>query len=431
MKAVIYFSLLLVLCSSTAAWGQHLGRNDSLSAYVGEVKAAMQEHHSLWDKDLYGALLFVDPASRKVWANEPDSAGLLKKEGGLYTGQLPPAVNIANTAVHWSGKRWAMLMLPLPASKTSRINLLAHELFHRAQPELGYQAYSPANEHLDMMQGRLYLRLELEALKSALTAQKPGIRQEHIRNALLFRRYRHSLYPAADSTENLLELNEGLAEYTGLMMSGRNKAAAAQHLLQQQQAFLQNPTYVRSFAYQTVPVWGYLLAQQNKGWNKQLSPQADLTGFFQKAFNVQIPVLSAEAVKNIAAQYGGEQLQAEESRRETRVQQQLEEYTRFFIEEPHLDIPFQNMSISFDPGNIVPLPGRGTVYPNLRVSDVWGILTVEEGALISTDWSKVTLSRPSQIEDHKVSGKGWTLELKDGYKVVPEPASAHYTVRKQ
>ncbi len=430
MKKRVIFSLLLVMGGCIAAHGQDPYKTDSLQVYFQEVKAATHHNQALWNKNLYGALLLVDPGSRKLWANEPDSAGLLKKEGSIYTGQLPAEVNIANTAVPWSGKRWAMVMLPLPANKADRIQLLAHELFHRVQPAIGFKLNTPDNDHLDKMEGRLYLRLELEALKAALMAQNTQSRKENLKNAFLFRHYRHSLYPAADSTENLLELNEGIAEYTGLMMSGRNKGEIKKHLLQQQQAFLKNPTYVRSFAYQTIPAWGYLLAQENRQWNKQISSQTRLSPYFQKAFGIKLPVNVAEAVKHAANQYGGKQLLAEEKERDLRLQQQLQEYTRRFVEEPHLEIPFENMSISFNPGNLVPLPGKGTVYPNLRVSDAWGILTVEEGALISQDWSSVILDQPNQLAPEKISGKGWSLQLKAGYQVVQDKVSRQYILKK-
>ena len=76
------------------------------------------------------------------------------------------------------------------------------------------------NNHLDKKQGRIYLRLELEALQTAVKLQGQDA-IPHIINALRFRKLRHQIYSDADSTENLLELNEGLAEYTGLMMSER------------------------------------------------------------------------------------------------------------------------------------------------------------------------------------------------------------------
>ena len=75
------------------------------------------------------------------------------------------------------------------------------------------------------------------------------------------------------------------------------------------------------------------------------------------------------------------------------------------------------MNISFDPRNITPLENIGTVYPNLRVTDNWGILTVENGALLSLDWSHVVVSEPYKINDTIVEGDGWRLELGKDWKV--------------
>jgi hypothetical protein len=36
----------------------------------------------------------------------------------------------------------------------------------------------------------------------------------------------------------------------------------------------------------------------------------------------------------------------------------------------------------------------GTIYPTLRLVDIWGILTVDSGVLINSDRSKVILSKP-------------------------------------
>ena len=120
-------------------------------------------------------------------------------------------MNIANTSLHWSGKDWAMVMLPLPTKKQDRINLLAHELFHKAQPSLGFLLFNTENNHLDQKDGRIYLRLELNALKKAVRSSTIKEMNMHLTNALTFRKYRYSVYPKADTTENSLELNEGIA----------------------------------------------------------------------------------------------------------------------------------------------------------------------------------------------------------------------------
>ena len=55
-------------------------------------------------------------------------------------------------------------------------------------------------------------------------------------------------------------------------------------------------------------------------------------------------------------------------------------------------IPLQNMRIDFNPGNLIPYKDLGTYYPNLRITDDWGILVVENGALVGKKWDKVTVS---------------------------------------
>ena len=143
---------------------------DTASAWFEELTMATRQNLPLWKQDIYAPLLLVDPYTRNIYANAPDSNGYLTLTGNIYTGQLPETVNIANTAIEWAGQHWAMVMLPLPENKNSRINLLVHELFHRSQKQFGFFPASPDNNHLDKKNGRLCLRLELEALKKAVLA---------------------------------------------------------------------------------------------------------------------------------------------------------------------------------------------------------------------------------------------------------------------
>ncbi len=75
------------------------------------------------------------------------------------------------------------------------------------------------------------------------------------------------------------------------------------------------------------------------------------------------------------------------------------------------------MNISFDPRNIIPLENFGTVYPNIRVTDNWGILTVKEGALLASNWGSIRVSEPTDFEDKITKGKGWTLELNKNWNI--------------
>jgi hypothetical protein len=67
----------------------------------------------------------------------------------------------------------------------------------------------------------------------------------------------------------------------------------------------------------------------------------------------------------------------------------------------------------------------------MRVADNWGILTVKEGALIGSNWDKVTLSEPVLITPLKVSGTGWVLELNMGYIVEKDSSGGNYSLRKR
>ncbi|TWI84399.1 hypothetical protein LX66_4766 [Chitinophaga japonensis] len=401
---------------------------DSIPFYFNEIRLAAEEYQALWNRNLYGAMLFVEPRTRELFANEPDTGGVLKPAGDIYVGILPDTENIANTAINWSGKKWAMIMLPLPRDKEVRINLLAHELFHKAQPSLGFTLHNAENNHLDKESGRIYLRLELEALKKAVGSPTSQEQQEHLRNALAFRKYRRLLYSGADTTENLLELNEGIAEFTGEIISGRDKKQAAAHFINGIDKFFGNPTFVRSFAYYTIPVYGYLLYKRNRDWNKEITTSTDLTAYFMDAFNIRVPADLETVTESIAGNYNGETIMKEEAIREEKRKKLVAGYRRRFIEQPHCEIQFEKVSISFDPRNIVPLEDKGSVYPNIRVTDAWGILTVEGGALVAPGWDRILVTNPTGADGKKITGDGWTLELADGYTLEKDEESGNYKV---
>lgn len=426
MKRKHSFLLLLLLFTQMGIGQIPLTMEDSIITYFNEIKTATKLNQQLWKVDLYGPILFVNPSTRVLFTNVPDSLGALTLQGKVYTGILPENVNISNTALNWNGIRWAMFSLPLPEDQFERVNLLAHELFHKQQPSLGFVLSNPENNHLDQKEGRIYFRLEMEALKKALLSKTTAEMKNHLSNAIIFRKYRHLLYPGSDSTENLLELNEGIAEYTGIMMSGRNKEQMVAHLTGNIDLFMSNPTFVRSFAYQTVPGYGYLLSLSNNKWNQTLTCKTNLIDQFIREFGLTIPDDLKNTVSSIASQYNQQTINSEETARAEKIKQVISDYKSKFIELPHLELPLIKMSVSFDPRNLMPLEDKGTVYPNLRITDNWGILTVNNGALMSPNWNTISVSIPLTIEGTIVSGDGWRLELNDGYKVTKDGKSENY-----
>jgi hypothetical protein len=348
----------------------------------------------------------------------PDSVGSLTRRKKIYTGTFPLNVNIANTSTHWAGRHWAMIMLPLPADRHKRLNIMAHELFHRAQPHLRFSTTNQDNNHLDTQEGRILLRLELNALLKAIGASNESDEASHLTSALLFRKYRHALFPGSAVTENLLELNEGLAEYTGIMLSGRSHEEMKQHFIGSITRFLTNTTYVRSFPYETIPVYGYLLSQHRPQWNLKVASNTSLPDFFIASLSLTLPADLSEAVHSQRLHYDGEKIESEEKLREEGMIALKESYRRKFVTDRHLEIRFEQMNISFEYTNLMPLDGYGVVYPSMQITDNWGILKVTNGGLISPGWDKVVVSQPDDLSNPRIiNGAGWALELHADYGV--------------
>ena len=435
MRYPIYFLLLLFIWSCS---NDKIGKEEKetptdtqeiaskYEAIFNEVKSSLDaDDGEFWNHQLYGPILLIDPGTRAFIANQNNSQGSFQKIGNVFVDTLPKELNIANTAIDWDGKRWTMVMRPLPEDSYDRNNLIIHELFHRVQPKIGFDSlFEKSNKHLDTYEGRILLRLELEALKKTIVSEDDESQKTHLANALFFRNFRQS-DEAIKASENSLEINEGLAEYTGFMLSGRNAESSRQHFVQNINNFFKNETYIRSFAYQTTPVYGYLLSKSRSDWQKEINRETILTDYFLNAFSIQFP--NAQSYEAIAQSndYNYQNIIEEEQERENQRIAKIEAYKKTFIESPTLKLAFRNMNVSFDPRNITPLEDLGTVYPTLRITDDWGILTVERGALLSADWSNVVVSQPTKITDDLVEGEGWKLELADGWSVSKTGGNYH------
>jgi hypothetical protein len=104
--------------------------------------------------------------------------------------------------------------------------ILLHELFHGIlQRKLGLAASEELNEHLDMMDGRYWLRLECRALARALR-ESGAQRNTAVRDALAFRQARRMRYQGSAEKERALEINEGVASYTGVAAAAESAAGA-------------------------------------------------------------------------------------------------------------------------------------------------------------------------------------------------------------
>lgn len=387
--------------------------------YLAEADAiAERDDGELWGRSLAGPMLFADRCTRQVVANRADSEGQLRPEDGVFVGVLPPSQTIANTATRWAGVEWTMLAWPLPTGLVSRQKLLAHEMFHRIQDEMGFPARNPSNEHLEGRDGRLWLRLEWRALAAALRADGEA-RHTAVADAIAFRRERHRLRPEAAEQERQLEMNEGLAEYTGYALCGKDRQTIAHDLANLLDHLPESDgTLMRSFAYTSGPAYGWLLDAADSGWRHGLTGGDELAARLGAALELEPTSLDGEALWERAKLHEGERIRQEEDTRREEQERRRAELTARYVEGPALILPLTDeMRYSFNPRNLEALGEHGTFYPTLEVTDAWGVLTVEGGALMTKSPRTVRVTVPTAQSDQSASGEGWQLTLKAGWKI--------------
>jgi hypothetical protein len=388
------------------------------AAYFREAEIA-GKNQKLWHIKLYGPMLFVDEQTRIAYSNMPDSAGILKADDEIYKGILPKDVMVANTAINWQGKLWSVILWPLPQDHDERLNLVMHESFHRVQGQLGLPAHSPTADHLSTMYGRIYFLLELQALKAAL--RKPvNHRNADLANALLFREKRRELFPQSFNNERLLEMNEGLAEYTGVML-GRANGSTRQHLYNIIEHAADHKSLIRSFPYITGPVYGYLLYEKKPEWTLSVDSNSSFPGIIATNYHInllknRLNKLTAERIDH----YNGKAIISTEKLKEEEHQKTVIDYVDRFTKQPVLTIKLIKMNIGFNPNNLFDLGEYGTVYPTAQIKDVWGQLIVSENGVLMKDWSVITLPAGEgiSIKAQAIEGKGWKLTLNTGWVMV-------------
>ncbi len=115
-------------------------------------------------------------------------------------------------------------------------------------------------------------------------------------------------------------MNEGLAEYTGVALSG----AAARLVLRDLEDGAAKASFTRSFAYATGPAYGLLLDKYKAGWRDRVKAADELSDL------LTVQVLENPPVE----QYDGESLRRQEVERDHDRLLRLAKLRKLLIEGP-------------------------------------------------------------------------------------------------
>jgi hypothetical protein len=471
---ILILSLLLTISSS---YSQNDENMKSLIPVVNDIQSITQKDNgAFWNIKYAAPLLFVNPENRQAVAFD------IGKEP--YIAYLNESVPLGNTRSNWSGKDWAMIIIPLPAHSWEYEKLILHEMFHALQPQLNFDSlYEMPCAHLEKEEGRILLRLELQALLKALEeSNDKDSKYKHLINALSFRNSRYAIYPEAKEEENYTELNEGLAEYTALMMTQRyspNKlddSTLKEYLKVRTSLFEQQGSFVRQFAYETIPLYGYLLQMNIPDWHQKVNQKTNLTDYFMQIMDISsdkkeetislqftdenimvMDIITNEEEKTVASekqvikinivdneviidgevinmsinggnnsdeewktlglQYNYESIAKEEHAQVEQFNADNNVVKEKFFCVNHLEIPLFTYTYNFNPLNIRFIDSVGEYHETITITDDWGKVEASNGLILDKENQKAFLSPVIKTDNNIITGNGWKLHLNDGWGI--------------
>jgi hypothetical protein len=416
MKIRYYFNtlpLLVLLGTGTAADAQ-VQPQLAQRWFEEATKLCERDAGRLWGVSLCGPMVIFDQKTGTRATSQPEPEG------------PPPRLSgFADGPVSWGGVRWFSYPLSMLADTDADVrqqNML-HGLFHRIQPELGLITDDGFNEHLDTLEGRVWMQLEWRALRRAVESSGSN-RAEAIADALAFRRERRRRFPGAADNERREEIREGLASYTGVAAWANSPEDAHRAAASALAGGESQPAFVGNFEAASGPGYGVLLDDLLPGWRRQLSGTSDLGDLLGSAINR--PPTADLAVAS--ARYDSAALRTAEEARDRAQQVRVAELRRRFVDGPVLTMPAVGRGTSDTTGS-VGIQGAGTVFfNNYTLSGQWGRLNANNGVLRSADGTTLSVPVTGPLEGATLQGDGWSATLNSGWVVRPAARPGSFVI---
>ena len=405
---------LLVLLGAASAADAQVQPQLAQRYFEEATKLCERDAGRLWGVSLCGPMVIFDQKTGTRATSQPEPEGPAPRFPGMADGP-----------VSWGGLRWfafPLYMLP-EKDADARQQLMLHGLFHRIQPDLGFMPSDGFNEHLDTLEGRVWMQLEWRALRRAIESTGND-RAEAIADALAFRGERRRLFPGAADNERRDEIREGLASYTGIAAWATSPADAHRAAASALAAGESQPSFVGNFEAASGPAYGVLLDDVLPGWRRQVRATSDLGDLLASATNK--PPTTDVAVA--AARYDAATLRTAEETRDRAQQVRVAELRRRFVDGPVLTMPAGGSGTSDTTGS-VGIPGVGTVFfRTFTLSAQWGRLNANAGVLRAADGATLSVPVTGPLQGTTLQGDGWSVTLNSGWVARPAARPGSFTI---
>lgn len=401
----------------------------AISALLEYEKICQQDAGKLWGVSLCVNLVIIDHKTKIAVSNRVDPKAKFVSIGqGLFQGEYYGLELYANTSILWEGQRWSTVIAPLDNNRQAVLELLIHEAWHSIQHKLNFPMHSMMLEHLETFEGRLLIRFEWESLLLAL--RKPSQLKLYLQHALIARSLRYTHNKNFKKQERMLDLNEGLASYSGMALTYPTHDERLVRLESLVKGLREDFSLTRSSSYIAGPLYGALFDRLELKWRDKLKSEG---GFDQiiNAYLEESQLLNDRSLIVDLPTY--QKIFYEEKRREDNKNRSIQDWLKKYEAPNHLKLEVMRGSyISFDPNQIFPLGNNRFIYKVISTRGHWGELVVENGALIQLfdDKMVISLSAVRDNDSKVVTGAGWALKLNPGWKVRQNESSLNWSLFK-
>ena len=370
------------------------------------TKLCERDAGRLWGVSLCGPMVIFDQRTRTRATSQPEPDGPPPRFPGMADGP-----------VSWGGARWFSFPLYMLANTDADIrqqNML-HGLFHRIQPELEWTQASDDgfNEHLDTLEGRVWLQLEWRALRRALESTARD-RADAIADALAFRRERRRGSPPRQKTKGARRFAKDWPP-TPVLPPGPARLGRRTGQQHQQPREAKRNVVRRKFRSRVRTRLRRAAGRSDAGMASATSCHVGPRRLARLS-NAHPPTADVNAA---AVRYGGPALRKAEEARDLAQQVRVAELRRRFVDGPVLTMPAPGSGTSDTTGSVV-IPGVGTVFfGSFTRTTKWGRLNANNGVLLSGDGSTLSVPVTGPLQGSILEGNGWSVTLNSGWVLQP------------
>lgn len=407
MKKICLIITALVMAYSVVA--QDLPCKETMEESLQQIAEVLNKPESkqLWNISLNAPILLIDHLKNKMFVTAIDSGKIQPLKEEVWDNKVP----LANSIFDYKGGKYVTIIHAafMNTSCEGRINLLSHEIFHLHQNDLGIKNTISVNYHMDEVQGRALLQIEMKALQHALEHDTVGLYE-----ALYIRAYRQSLNPS--NNEDLYELNEGLAEYTGVKLSTTNMTEYVKNRLN----YNIKRGYTNAFGYLTGSAYATLLDDLYPQWKKDKDLNRGMIFLLKKVMpKYEVPIDEPE-LKRILDKYNYDLLLTNE-KEEERSFGDITLYENLLKPETSkICITNNRINFTYNPQDRVIALSTAILLRNMTLTTEWGQVYAKSGIVRLNDWTAFYLLPPKEISSNIIKGEEYEFKLNSGWKIIEE-----------